>query len=331
MNKNEINLTATEMSYLWSAYQSQSLNRCLLKYFDEIVEDEEIKKVNTQSLQHCVSYLEEIRTIFDAENFPIPIGFSVEEDVHLNATRLYTDPFILYFQWFFGKGNLTFGSVALNTLAREDAFTFFERFIREGVQTLRSSRELLLNKGLWIRSPYIPVPENVDTVKRESFFDGWIGEQRPLVGVEIANLFYNILTNSIGVALMNSFIQTTKNKELKAYLLRGKEIALKHIDVLSTSLQKEELPVPSAWNAGITDSNEAPFSDKLILNLVCLLNAQGVSNYGVAISTTMRRDLGLNFNRLSEEVLKYAEDGTEILIKYEWLESPPQAPRYNGK
>ena len=210
-------------------------------------------------------------------------------------------------------------------------FTIFERLIRESTQTLRSARELLLEKGLWIRAPYIPVPERVDTVKRESFLNGWIGEQRPLVGVEISNLFYNILTNTLGVALMNSFIQTTSNKEVKAYLLRVKEIALKHIDILSTSLQKEELPVPSAWNAGITDSNEAPFSDKLILNLVSFLNAQGIANYGVAISTTMRRDLGLNIKRLSEEILKYAEDGTEMLIKYEWLESPPQAPRHDGK
>ena len=331
MNKNEINLTATEMSYLWSTYQTQSLNRCLLKYFDAIVDDPQIKEINTQSLRKCESYLEEITTIFNAENFPIPIGFSLEEDVKLNANRLYTDPFLLYFQWFVGKGNLTFGSVAINTIAREDVFTFFERFIQEGVQTLRSSRELLLEKGLWIRSPYIPVPENVDTVKRESFLNGWIGEQRPIAGVEISNLFYNILTNTLGVSLTNSFIQTTNNKELKSLLLRGKEIALKHIDILSTSLQKEELPVPSAWNAGVTDSNEAPFSDKLILNLVSLLNAQGVANYGVAISTSMRRDLGLNFNRLSEEILKYAEDGTELLIKYEWLESPPQAPRHNGK
>ena len=102
MNKNEINLTATEMSYLWATYESQSLNRCMLKYLDAIVEDPLIKEINTQSLKNCESYLEEIKSILEAENFPIPIGFT-QEDVKLNASSLYTDPFIYIFNGSLGK------------------------------------------------------------------------------------------------------------------------------------------------------------------------------------------------------------------------------------
>jgi hypothetical protein len=53
------------------------------------------------------------------------------------------------------------------------------------------------------------------------------------------------------------------------------------------------------------------------------LSQAGQMNYGLALGTSMRRDLGLMFVRLMGEISKFAEDGAEIMIDHEWLEKIP--------
>lgn len=320
--KNKIDLTATEMGYLWSTYQAETLNVCLLTYFDAIVEDPEIKQINTLSLQTATEKVEKLKEIFRNSHFPIPIGFT-EADVSVQAERLYTDPFILYFQWFIGKGNLNFGSLAINTIAREDIFIFYENLMNNSLTLLKKSRELLLNKGLWIRAPYIPAPTEITYVKNDHFLGSLFTGQRPIAGIEVASVFYNLITNTLGLSLINSFIQVTKKGEIHDYFVRGKEIAQKHLKIMSKILDEEGLPIPNTWNAGVTAATEPPFSEKLMLFLINFLNAQGVSNYGNAVANSMRKDIGLDFSRLSSEVSLYGEDGVKLTIKNGWMEEPP--------
>lgn len=326
MGQNRIDMTATEMGYLWSTYKSETLNHCLLTYFDSTVEDQEIKELNKKSLEACKNNIARLKEIFESDGFPIPAGFN-ESDVNPNAAKLYTDPFILYFQWFIGKGNLDYSSMAISTIARDDIFTFYENSVTEATRLLKDSRQLLLSKGLWVRAPYIPVPQSVSYVKKENFLNGWFGEERPIAGIEIAGAFYNLVTNSLGQALMTSFSQVSKKGEVHNKFVRGKEISVKHVEVLSQALKKEDIAVPNTWNMGITSSNEPPFSEKLMLNMVCLLNAQGLANYGSAISISIKRDIGLDFTRLAAEVADFAQDSTELLIKKGWMETPPLAPK----
>jgi hypothetical protein len=321
-----MNLTATEIGYLWNTYHAQCMNYCLLKYFDSIVEDEEIKQINSQNLQLCQKYLTELREIFKKDAIPIPIGFS-DDDLNETNEPLYTDPFILFYQWFIAKGNLNFGSIAINTIAREDVFLFYNQQISEALTALNDARKLLLNKGLWIRAPYMPTPNAVEFVQKESFLNGWFGDTRPLLGVEIASLFYNQMTNTIGLSVINSFIQVTQTKEIKDYFVKGKEIAAMHIDVFTELLKKEELAIPSTWNSGITTSTEPPFSEKFMLNFIVLLNAQGISNYGIATSMSARRDIGMTFTKSAADVAKYSDEGAQLLIEKGWMEAQPHAPK----
>ncbi|MDQ0256801.1 hypothetical protein J2S74_004223 [Evansella vedderi] len=327
MEVSKIDFTAAEMGYLWHIYRAQGMNYCILTYFDSICEDNEIKELIRSNMEVSEKYLREIETIFSKNDFPIPIGFTVESDVNFTGERLYTDPLILFYQWFVAKGNLNFGSIAINTIARDDVFYFFDGYISDSLKFLNHSRRLLLEKGLWIRAPYIPQPTKVEFVKKESFLNGWFGDTRPLIGVEIASLFYNIITNTLGESFLTSFIQVTDRTDVKNYFIRGKEIAMKHMEILSKTLKEEELPAPSTWNSGITASTAAPFSEKLMLSLVTFLNSQGLSNYGIAASTSARTDIGINFNRLAAEVAKFAEDGTSLLIENGWMEAPPHAPK----
>lgn len=328
MGQNRIDMTATEMGYLWSTYQAETLNHCLLTYFDRIVEDPEVKEINRNTLNSCEKNLASMREVFEGDGFPVPAGFK-ESDVNTGAERLYTDPFILYFQWFIAKGNMNYASTAINTIARDDIFDLYGNIINQSTHLLNASRKLLLSKGLWLRAPYIPMPQEVSYVKKESFLNGWIGEEHPIAGIEIASLFYNLLTNTLGKALMTSFIQVSEKGEIHDIFVRGKDISAKHVDVLSSLLKKEDLPVPNSWNEGVTASSEPPFSEKLMLYMVSFLNAQGLANYGNAVSLSIKRDIGLDFTRLAAEVAQFAQDSTKLLIKKGWMETPPLAPKRN--
>ncbi|WP_462411692.1 DUF3231 family protein [Neobacillus sp. Marseille-QA0830] len=46
----------------------------------------------------------------------------------------------------------------------------------------------------------------------------------------------------------------------------------------------------------------------------------GRGNYGVSISESQRSGLVVEYARLSAEILKYSEDGANIMMANEWLD-----------
>lgn len=49
---------------------------------------------------------------------------------------------------------------------------------------------------------------------------------------------------------------------------------------------------------------------------------------GAAIATSMRSDLITTHTKFGAEIVNYASEGTEIMIKNRWLEQPPQVVRH---
>lgn len=74
-SENNIKLTSSEISQLWSAYMSDSLSICVLKYFLEKAEDPEIRPVVEYALELAQAHIKKLTLIFNGENFPIPYGF----------------------------------------------------------------------------------------------------------------------------------------------------------------------------------------------------------------------------------------------------------------
>ncbi|WP_367760649.1 DUF3231 family protein [Ammoniphilus sp. 3BR4] len=48
--------------------------------------------------------------------------------------------------------------------------------------------------------------------------------------------------------------------------------------------------------------------------------AAGIGNYGAAIAASPRRDLGVYYSRLLQEITLFAEDGSNIMIDYGWMD-----------
>ncbi|CAM4326674.1 DUF3231 family protein [Paenibacillus tarimensis] len=317
-----IRLTSAEIAQLWSNYMGDSMAIRILDYFLRKVEDTEIREILEFSRSISEKHLKLIPQLFKSDNFPVPHGFT-DEDVNLDAARMYSDTAFLIYLKNAAKHGLTLYSIALASSAREDVREFFTKGLTSTAELYNKAAEILLQKGLFIRAPYIPTPETAEYVHKESFLSGLMGDRRPLNAAEINHLYNNIQTNAFGKAFIAGFAQCAQSEEIRGYFLRGKDIAHKQIEVFSSYLRDEDLPAPMTWDSDVMASTEAPFSDKLMLFHITGLNAAALTNYGAAMSVSMRRDISASYTRLAAEIAAYSNDGAELLIKYGWMEKLP--------
>ncbi|MGO4889398.1 DUF3231 family protein [Anaerobacillus sp. MEB173] len=317
-------MTSVEMGALWSTYFSETLTKCMIIHFLDNVEDPDIESLLIHALNICNKRIPKIEELLLKENFPIPQGFN-DEDVVPKAPRLFSDPFYLFYIWFMSSMELQVHSLSMALSARSDINSFYREVLNGSAETDTKARELILEKGYFIRPPFIPVPEKVDFVKKQGFLTGWFGERRPLNAMEITHLFKNTMTNTIGLALITGFSQAANTKDISNLFVRGKEIAAKHINVFTSVLKEEDLSSFDSSATYVTNSTTSPFSEKLMLFHVTALNSAGLGNYGISMSVSSRRDLATHYTRLMGEIAMFTEDAANLMIKYGWMEQPPQA------
>lgn len=325
MTEHNIRLTASEMGFLWTQYENDTLTRCVLKYFKNKCEDKEILPIIEYSLDVTEKNIQELTGIFTNEKIPIPVGFT-DEDVNINAPKLFTDIFKLYFLQNLAIIAMAGAGVAIGVSSREDVSKLFQKTLEEAKTLHDMCRKVNLSKGTYIRPPYISNPDKVHFVSKQRFLFDFFGKgKRPLTAIEITHLFINIQTNSMGKAMMMAFAQVCKGEDVKEFFIEGKGIANKHLKKFSSFLADGDLPAPMSWDSHVLDSTVAPFSDKLMMFLTTAMIATGIGNYGTAAGTCERMDLSATYTRLSAEITLYAEDGANIMIRHAWLEEPPQA------
>ncbi|MGG1481867.1 DUF3231 family protein [Bacillus smithii] len=319
-------LTSGEISHLWSQYLNDSASICMLTYFLEKVEDADIKPIIEHALQLSKDHIQKIATIFINEKNVIPHGFKLEEDVDLNAPRLYSDIFILQFIHQMAKIGLISYSISLSVAVRPDVTNFYSDCLTESQNLYKTAKDLLLSKGLYIKAPYLPELDHVEFVKKQGFILDFFGEKRPLTALEIANLYANFQRNALGKATLDGFSQVAKSKVATQFFQRGVEISKKHIQLFREKLEESDLSVPITWDSEITESTAHTFSEKLMMFYTTSLISLSVVYYGFSVAFSPRIDIGILYNRVILEIQKYAEDGANIMIKNRWMEQPPMAP-----
>ncbi|MFC4324268.1 DUF3231 family protein [Litchfieldia salsa] len=323
MKLHNIELTSAEIGYLWASYMNESASIPVLTYFSRIVEDLEIKEIIDISLEKAKEHLSSVTEIYKQENYPIPFGYTMDE-VNLEAPKLYSDTYMLYFVRNLGKAGIAANGMAFSMGARKDIRELYYKFLLDSTEVEDRSKEVMLSKGVFIRAPYIATPKEPSFVKKGSFLKGWFGERRTLSAEEIAHIFLNT-NNAYGKALLIGFAQTVRSEELRSYFIRGIEVARSQIDTYRTLLEESTLPSPMTWDTEVNDSTIPPFSDKLMLFHICQLNAIGVGNIGGSLALSMRRDIATKYSKLIKDIGLFAEDGLNLMIKNEWFERPPQA------
>jgi hypothetical protein len=322
MNTDISNLTSAEMGKLWVTYTGNTMAKCVFTYYLNNVEDEDIKKVLEYALGLTEAYIQEIGAIFKQENFPMPVGFN-DEDVNLDAPRLFSDEFYLYYLQYAGKAGMSIYTAAIAIVTRKDIRDFFVKSLSDTVKLMAQTCDILKSKGMLMNAPTVPNPKEVDFVNNQSFLNGYLGNVRPLHGLEIAHLFGNINNDITSKALIIGFRQGAKNKKVREFLERGGNINKKHIEMLSKKLNENNLPSPSLLDHMVTASTVPPFSDKLMVAHKIDMFSMKIREYANGASLNGRRDIGALYARCLLDVSLYVEDGANILIEHGWMEQPP--------
>ena len=325
MTRHHIKLSSSELANIWTNYMNDTLAICTIGRFLAHVEDVEIKSTLEYALSLSHEHVKKLTSIFNEEQLQIPDGFSEKTDIILDSPRLYSDDFYLFYLQNIAKLGLAAYTLSLSNSARLDMWEYYTECLNESAKLLNKSSEIMLIKGTFIRSPFIPDQHKVEYVQEQSYLDGIFGKHRPMNVIEITNIYFNLTQNQLGRSLLMGFSQVAKTKAVREYFVRGRNIADKHVELFGSILSLEYLPSSSAWDTLPTDSTVAPFSEKLMMFHTITLIGAGVGHYGTSLGTSMRSDLSLHFTRIMAEVMKYAADGARLMIKQGWLEQPPHA------
>jgi hypothetical protein len=325
LEQHKVDLTTPEMTALWTTYIQNTATICFCQHFLIHMKDAEINPLVEETLNLSNTYIKEITDIFTKEQFPIPKGFS-EKDVDLSVPPLYSNLFALSFVYRIGQINVNYYGSVLTKVARNDVVQLFENILLTTIQLYKKSLSLMLSKGVYDRPPKMPYPHKVEYMEKEqSLLEVWLGDKRPLNALELGEIFYTIERNYIGLILLIGLIQVTKDKEIKEYLIKGKRLAEKQVEILNKVLKADgqfgNIPV----SMEVTDSTVSPFSERLILFLISTTTSTGIYLLGYALSVSMRKDLVAHYVKLIGEIMIYDGEGLDLLIKRGWMEQPPQS------
>jgi hypothetical protein len=282
-----VRLTAPEIANIWSQYQNDSMAICMYKYMINIVEDVSIRPILECTLRLAEEHITIIRDFLIQEKFPIPHGFT-DDDVDVSAPRLYSDEFFLCYTYIMSINGLAGYAAALSTNMRRDIRDYFVKCQNDTMELFNKSLDLLLEKGIVSRPPFINPPDKYEFIEKHNFIEGVFGGKRPLNCIEISNLYWYLRKIQLSKSLTMGFSQVAKSQEAKLYLWRGVEIYNKHIEIFESIMSQDHLPKPKSEEAEVTSSTIAPFSDRLMMYHKCLLGSTTIGSYGSGIGTCQR-------------------------------------------
>lgn len=322
-NHSIIKLTSAEIGKLWATYVGNTMAKCVITYYLQHVDDQDIKKVIENALTIIESLIKNTKDILSGEEIPLPIGFS-EEDVNLEAPRLFTDEFYLHYLKYTCKAGLSIYSIAIPLMIRPDVKDFFIHTLDSTVKLVTQVNAVMEAKGILVKPPTIPIATKVNFKQQQKVSGSFFLNKRPLHALEIAHLFDNIENNVTSKALLISFSQVAKLEKVKKFMIRGSEVTKKHIEKCSQHLNQENLPSPSLLDNLVSTSTISPFSDRLMMWHKIDMFSMKIRSYANGTSLSGRGDIGGMYAKFLLDIGLYLEDGADILIDYGWMEFPPE-------
>ncbi|WP_306421338.1 DUF3231 family protein [Robertmurraya sp. DFI.2.37] len=233
-------LTSVEMGKLWATYMGNNMAQYILAYYIQHVEDQDIKNLLQEALGLSEDFVKTITEIFTRDHIPIPNGFS-EEDVNLNAPRLFQDEFYVHYLKYTSKAGMSIYNVAIPLVYRKDVQEFFRHCMDCTLDLIEKIKTISLDKGFIKKPPLIPTPEKVEFV-HEDFLNGYFGHVRPMHALEITQLYDLIESNVASKALISAFSQVTKDEEIRTLFGRGERVTTRNLENYMKKLHEENLP-----------------------------------------------------------------------------------------
>ncbi|WHY94957.1 DUF3231 family protein [Neobacillus cucumis] len=318
-------LSSSELGTLWLTFQEKTMILRILEYFLEKADDQEAKNIMGMMWQELDYYVELIKSIFESEGAVIPKGFT-KEDVNLDAPKLFDNGFDIMFLRILKEISMGMYTINMNMAYRIDVMTIYEGLTAITHKCYKLTTIYLLKKGILTLPPIITMPKRTEFIESKKYMKGFkpFSEKRALNAIELGFLHHGIETNNIGMQLITGFAQCAQDKEVRQYFEKGKELAKKHIKTFQEILLDNDIQVSATTGCTVTTSTVAPFSDKLMMFCIDLLNGYCIVGESFGTFFTLRNDLSLKTAILVKDVYFYGQEGLEIMFKHGWYEEPPQ-------
>ncbi|MCT8136544.1 DUF3231 family protein [Anaerobacillus sp. CMMVII] len=322
-----IPLTSGELGFLWESYHCETMFLCTFQYFKTVADDNDLHKNLQSGIEITESNIQAIKEVFIKEKLPIPGAFD-EHDVNLNTPKLYSDQTINYLLKEMSETRFEIYSKYLKMTSRLDIRALCNQFITDYNRFCHQVTETLLNKGLYVRAPQIPYPDDVDFVKNKSYLTGWFGERRPVEANQLAHISLNIQRNTLLKTMLIGFIQTVESDKIRDLLEVGKVMSDKMLESLHLFLKDADLQAPIQSGLSVMKSTKAPFSDRFVLEFLLNITHCAISVYGESLALSKRRDLFVFYEKSITGTTLYANQIANLLIELGYLEQPPIATDY---
>ncbi|MBU8590076.1 DUF3231 family protein [Priestia megaterium] len=318
-------ISSSEVGTLWLTYQEKTMILRILEYFIEKSDDQQAKNIMGGLWQELSYYVTKIKKIFQEQGIAIPVGFN-QEDVNLEAPKLYDNGFDIMFVRILKEISMGMYTLNMNMAYQDEVMEIYEGLTSTTQKIYKSSTLYLLEKGILTLPPKVTMPKSSEFIESKSYLNGFnpFNDKRALNDIELGYLHHGIETNNIGMQLITGFSQCAEDKEVKQYFVKGKELAKKQIKVFGDILLESDVQFSATSGSTVTTSKVAPFSQKLMMFCIYLLNGFGIvgSSFGTIFS--LRKDVSMKTALIAKDIYFYADEGVKIMIKNGWLEEPPQ-------
>ncbi|MBP1947196.1 hypothetical protein J2Z82_000119 [Virgibacillus litoralis] len=217
-------------------------------------------------------------------------------------------------------------TTSLSSSVRKDLRNFYDSCDNDGKRMYHQTIELLLEKGHFQRDPYFYPKATPEFVSGQQFLDGFFGDQRPLAATEIIAISFNMKKKVMEKTLSIGFSQVAQSKEVRKFLMSAQQASDQQIQLLGKILHQDNLPIPMSWESEVTNSQDSPFSDKLMLYHIGFLLQAAQAYHGTGLASAMRTDLVMTYEKIILKNLMVTKEWFNLMTKNKWLEQPPFAP-----
>ncbi|MCE4050957.1 MULTISPECIES: DUF3231 family protein [Bacillaceae] len=324
MNKSKT-ISVSEIGSLWQTYQEKTLIMRILEYFIKKSDDMEARNILGGLWQELNFFVMEIEELFSEQGIVKPVGFT-SEDVNLEAPKLYDNGFDIMFIRVLKEVSMGLYTLNMNMSYNKRVMQIYEGLTTVTQKIYKLSTCYLLEKGILSLPPQVTLPKKTEYIESKKYLEGFklTGDKRALNDLEIGILHHNLQSNNIGVQLITGFAQCAQNNEARHYFQRGKKLAKKQIKMMEEILREGDVSFSTSSAGSVTTSTVPPFSDKLMMHCIYILNGFGLVGAGTGAFFSLRNDLSMKSIMLAKDVYFFAQEGIKIKIKHGWFEEPPQ-------
>ncbi|GAB4074128.1 hypothetical protein GCM10028778_16310 [Barrientosiimonas marina] len=318
-------MSSTELGALWMTYHKKGVILRMLEYFIEKADDPKAKDLMSGLWKEIHPKAIEIKTLLENEGSAVPEGFT-KKDINLEASKLWDNGFDIMFSRILKQVSMGIYVLHLTMTYRKDIIKLYKELTEITETYYDHFTQYLIEERFLSRPNYVTMPKSTGYITDKNYAKGTniMGNKRPLNTVEFGVLYRYIETNITGMQLMDGFIQTTQDEDVKKYFTKGRELAKEIISETSDILLENGIQPPATPGGTVTSSTIPPFSEKLMMFCNYLLGGLAIGGGGFGAGFNLRNDLQIKTGIFAKDEFEYQREGTKLMMSKGWFEEPPK-------